>query len=288
MDYEKSKPKVLIVGAGMGGLSLAAILERAHIPYEIFEKASVLKPLGSAICIGPGVMPMFIQLGVMDQIVACSKRNKDSFIYNEKMEALTKLDYSDGLIERFGWPTYIISRPKLHDVLLSLVPRDKIHLSKRVLSTAETEDGVIIRTSDRREHHGDILVGADSAYSGVRQSMYEYLSKQGKLPAVDKKPLQFQASCLTFTTAEKTVCWMVIQTLDKETSRFHDNFRASEWGPEAADMMCKEVADFPIRPNMSVGDLINMTPKEVICKVMLEEKIFHTWHAGRTVLLGDG
>ncbi|KAG0007378.1 hypothetical protein BGZ80_004728, partial [Entomortierella chlamydospora] len=49
------KPKVLIVGAGIGGLTLGAILEKANIPYEIFEKASTLKPLGSAISIGPSV-----------------------------------------------------------------------------------------------------------------------------------------------------------------------------------------------------------------------------------------
>ncbi|KAG0010419.1 hypothetical protein BGZ80_001505, partial [Entomortierella chlamydospora] len=48
-----TKPKVLIVGAGIGDLTLGAILEKANIQYEIFEKASALKPLGSAIAIGP-------------------------------------------------------------------------------------------------------------------------------------------------------------------------------------------------------------------------------------------
>ncbi|KAF9307779.1 hypothetical protein BG003_000217 [Podila horticola] len=36
-----------------------------------------------------------------------------------------------------------------------------------------------------------------------------------------------------------------------------------------------------------MGDLIDKTPKHLISKVMLEEKIFSTWHGGRTVLLGD-
>ncbi|KAF8978429.1 hypothetical protein BGZ46_006474, partial [Entomortierella lignicola] len=55
MSSTAVKPKVLIVGAGLGGLTLAAILEKANIPYEIFEKASALKPLGSAIAVGPPV-----------------------------------------------------------------------------------------------------------------------------------------------------------------------------------------------------------------------------------------
>lgn len=40
------RPHVLIVGAGLGGLLLGGLLERCNIPYEIFERASSVKPLG--------------------------------------------------------------------------------------------------------------------------------------------------------------------------------------------------------------------------------------------------
>lgn len=53
--------------------------------------------------------------------------------------------------------------------------------------------------------------------------------------------------------------------------------------------MCKQIKDFPVpRNNLTLGDLIDMTPKEYISKVMLEEKLFDTWYGGRMVLLGDG
>lgn len=39
---------------------------------------------------------------------------------------------------------------------------------------------------------------------------------------------------------------------------------------------------------LTIGDLIDVTPKEQINKVRLEEKIFETWHLGRIVLIGDG
>jgi len=44
---EDSKPTVLIVGAGIGGLLLGALLERASIRYSIFERAVSVKPLGN-------------------------------------------------------------------------------------------------------------------------------------------------------------------------------------------------------------------------------------------------
>lgn len=82
---------------------------------------------------------------------------------------------------------------------------------------------------------------------------------------------------------------MVLQNLDAVSSKANDFFRNSEWGPEAAEAMCKEVCDFPVaRNNMTLGDLFDRTPKDLISKVMLEEKLFDTWFSDRVVLLGDG
>ncbi|KAG0253777.1 hypothetical protein BG011_006157 [Mortierella polycephala] len=307
MDTEPFKPTVLIVGAGLGGLTLGAILERAGVPYEIFEKASVLKPTGSAISLGPGVMPMLAQLGILDQIAAKGLILNKSYTVNEQMKLLVSLDYATGLVERFGWPSYVIARPALHHILLNLIPPEKVHLNKRVLSHVQTREGIFIRTSDKKTHQGHILVGADGGYSAVRQELYDQLDKRGELPEVDKKPMTYESVCLvgqtrpmsedeyahindncvTFTTAERTVCWMVVEMLNKETGKAHNTFRSTEWGPEASGAMCDEVRDFPIRKGMTMGYLIDRTPKEVICKVVLEEKLFQTWTSGRTVLMGD-
>jgi 2-polyprenyl-6-methoxyphenol hydroxylase-like FAD-dependent oxidoreductase len=79
---------------------------------------------------------------------------------------------------------------------LDLIPPEKIHFSKRVLSHFETGNGVTIRTADNETHQGTILVGADGAYSGVRQSLYEHLDKEKRLPTSDKAPLKYSTVCL--------------------------------------------------------------------------------------------
>ena len=43
---ESDKPTVLIIGAGLGGLLFGALLEKADIPYTIFERVATVKPLG--------------------------------------------------------------------------------------------------------------------------------------------------------------------------------------------------------------------------------------------------
>lgn len=86
---------------------------------------------------------------------------------------------------------------------------------------------------------------------------------------------------------------MVIEFLDKPRSKEDDSYHYSEWSTQAAEAMCKEVRDFKIPGGKdgkvhTLGDLIDKTPKELISKVMLEEKLFSTWHGGRVALLGDG
>lgn len=86
---------------------------------------------------------------------------------------------------------------------------------------------------------------------------------------------------------------MNILFLNKRTSKAGEFFRNSEWGPQGVEAMCEEVRDFTVPGGkdgqvLTMGDLIDRTPKDLISKVMLEEKVFDTWFSGRTVLLGDG
>ncbi|KAF9951602.1 hypothetical protein BGZ72_006916 [Mortierella alpina] len=317
-----TRARVIIVGAGIGGLMLAALLERAKIEYQIFERAAMVKPLGSALSIGANVMPLFEQLGILDEILANAKPFSFSTGYNEQREATRTLDYSPA--EKIGgYLPHIISRPILVDILLKLVPAEKITFSKKILSCKQDDEGVTISCSDNSAYQADIIVGADGAYSGVRQNLYKQLMAKGQLPKSDNADLPFNSTCLvgqtrpldpevfkhlsdshtwfetiigenkpyawiTFTTKFNTICWMVLQHLDEVSSKESDTFRNTEWGPEAAETMCKQVRDFPVpRNGMTLGDLIDNTPKEYISKVMLEEKLFDTWYGGRMVLMGD-
>lgn len=85
---------------------------------------------------------------------------------------------------------------------------------------------------------------------------------------------------------------MVIKYLSGQMSKEVEDCKYEDWGPDATRSMCEEVKDFPIiaggDKKLTIGDLIEWSPKEYVSKVMLEEKVFDTWYEGRTVLLGDG
>jgi 2-polyprenyl-6-methoxyphenol hydroxylase-like FAD-dependent oxidoreductase len=105
---------------------------------------------------------------------------------------------------RYGGDNRIIAHQTLQDLFLRQIPKERIHFGKKILSTQQGGNGVIIRCSDRSEYEGDILVGADGAHSAVRQNLYTQLKKEMKLPPSDDMPLPFSAVCLLGQTRPLT------------------------------------------------------------------------------------
>ncbi|KAF9340947.1 hypothetical protein BGZ91_011664 [Linnemannia elongata] len=289
---DSDRPKVLIVGAGLAGLTLGMILQNSDIPYEIFESTPAIKPVGAAMVFGPTLAPMMKQCGIYDEFVTLGKRNETINVLNSSGGKEYSVDFSTGK-EMFGEDGYILTRPVIYDLIFRQIPKDRIHLGKKIVSTDQNSDCVMIRCSDGTEYKGDILVGADGAYSATRKL------DATEFPDLAKEPCQFFSTLgdnnpyasSTFTTAQGTVAWGVIVYLPGDATREDKDYRSTDWGPEAAVAFCEKVRDLPVKSGgdkiVTIGDLIDVTPKEQINKVRLEEKTFETWHHGRIVLMGD-
>ncbi|KAG0199147.1 hypothetical protein BGX33_011862 [Mortierella sp. NVP41] len=301
IDHNRTdhRPRVLIVGAGLAGLTLAILLQKADVPYEIFERGLETRTVGSAMYFGPNVGPLFTQLGIYEEFLNRSKPCEAINIYNENREWQFMFDYK--------------------------LATEMIHKGKKVISMYQDEKSVLVNFADGSQYEGDILVGADGAYSVVRQSLFEIVDQEDKLPASDAEDLPYSCIALsghsapldpqkfpslkdeychynntlfndkpyswtTFTNKDNIICWSAFKYLDTQNSAAYSREQRSDWGESATEDMCKEVHDFPIPDGdgtLTLGDLIDSTPKEQMTKVMLEEKVFDTWYHGRTVLVGD-
>ncbi|KAG0342027.1 hypothetical protein BG000_007220 [Podila horticola] len=295
---DMKKPTVLIVGAGIGGLTLAILLHKAKIPFFVYERAHEVKPLA-----------IFEQMGIYEEFQKIGKPVTSVATFNNEIKPRVFQDWTER-IELGGGIEYIVARPDLYELLLRQVPKEKIFMGKKVMSFEQNKDGVMIRCADNQTHHGDILVGCDGAYSGVRQHLYKILKKKKELPKSDDLPLPFSTVCLVgqtnpldpeqFPDLKKETSQFnsiygknsIYSFLNKSSSKENDSFRNSEWGPEAAEAMCKKVRDLKVPGGkdghiLTIGELIDNTPKERISKVMLEEKLNPAGGAGALSAIHD-
>ncbi|KAG0211184.1 hypothetical protein BGX28_008364 [Mortierella sp. GBA30] len=311
-----SQLKVLIVGAGLGGLTLGVLLEQAGIPYTILEKhAGDLLPLGSSISLNQTIQPLFEQLGMLPELEAISKPISSMTFLKESMNKIGSLDlYSDSV--------RIMDRPSLYKLLLSRIPSEKIITGKRVCDLEQNQNGALVRCTDTSVYTADILVGADGAYSSIRRCLYRELRINNLLPKSDMAPLAFDHHCLVGVTdpidpiyfpelsrdtcdmmvvigkdkpyswwliplQKNRIAWRVTYNLPTTQIRQEHHIRSSDWGPAQVEEMMDACRGFICPYGSTLGDIIDKTPKDRISKVLLEEKFFVTWYHERTVLMGD-
>ncbi|KAK3826265.1 MAG: hypothetical protein JOS17DRAFT_254269 [Linnemannia elongata] len=313
--------RVIIVGAGIGGLMLGILLQRMGVTYQIFERAPKVKPLGALMSINSNILPVFEQLGLLERVEAISLLIYYTTLFNGKLEKIAEVNTKDHR-DRAGYDFLVFSRPELYDILLSEIPSGRISFNKRVLSMTKTVTGTEINCSDNSSYEADIIVGADGAYSSIRQNIYRAMSELGTLPASDSKDMAMPYLCMVGTTTPRdpekypelkdsythihhvigdstpyswTVitipgnrfCWSVMQQIEDQAEAREQRFRNSEWGPEANEELIEAVHAFPVTFGGTLGEIIDATPKDRISKVMLEEKLFDTWYHENVVLIGD-
>ncbi|KAF9582041.1 hypothetical protein BGW38_000741 [Lunasporangiospora selenospora] len=332
-----SNVKVIIVGAGVCGLMTAIQLERAGIDYIVVEKARSCSPLGSALSLTSACNYIFDQLGMLEDIHKVSYPCTKIDYYREDLSHVGVMHARDNL-KRYGYDGFLIRRVALYDIMLSRVPKEKIHWGKRMVSFRQDEKSVEIECQDNLDDDasiasgaepatitfsGDILIGADGAYSSVRRNLYKDMQAKGiTLPKSDLAPLHFDSDCVIgvtdvlsaeefpilkeksgdfwvimgkerviqvylFTFAEDRIGWQICGKMDKPVEYEEKDFRFTDWKPIAADELCNIVRDYKCPFGGTLGDLIDKTPKDRLSKVMLEDKYFHTWYHQRTVLMGD-
>ncbi|KAG0374729.1 hypothetical protein BGX24_010027 [Mortierella sp. AD032] len=179
--------KAVIVGGGIAGLSLAIMMAKAGIEYIILERSTGLEPsMGCATVLGPPVLRLIEQIGLLPEVEAASKSLNGVTIVDGECRRLGRFEGIEP--DRYGYPQLLIARQDLHRILLSHVPKEHILRGKLVTETLQNPNGASCKCSDGSTYYGDIIVGADGGHSLTRERMYTQLKEQGKLADGDLEP----------------------------------------------------------------------------------------------------
>ena len=172
--------RVLIIGAGIGGLTAALSLHKAGFRPVVYEAATILAPLGVGINLLPHATRELTELGLLENLRAIGVEI-DELVYLNKWGH--RLWHEPrGLAAGYRWPQIAIHRGELQ-MMLARVARerlgdDAIRMGHALESFESRADGVTANFTDRvtgssaGSAQADVIVGADGIHSVVRRVFY--------------------------------------------------------------------------------------------------------------------
>jgi salicylate hydroxylase len=167
--------RVLIAGAGIGGLTAALALLRKGLDVEVYEQAPELREVGAGVQLSANGTRVLYALGIGEELKAlsCEATGKEIRLWNTG-ETWKLFDLGQVSVERFGYPYFTVYRPDLLDVLAAAVRRlktDAIQLGSKCLSFTQDAHAVTLQL-EKGQAKGDVLVGADGVHSRIRQGLF--------------------------------------------------------------------------------------------------------------------
>ncbi|MDX1886208.1 NAD(P)/FAD-dependent oxidoreductase [Mycolicibacterium sp. 120270] len=157
--------RVLVVGAGIAGVSVARGLLRDGHDVAVFERRPDMRVGGGAVTIWSHGSTVLDQLGVdMDgagQLLSTVR------IATSTGRRLINIDVST-IVDRLGGAVRMVPRRVLLDRLLDGFPTERVHCNSRVVGAVSTRDGVQVEFEDGTSVVGDLLIGADGLHSKIR------------------------------------------------------------------------------------------------------------------------
>jgi 2-polyprenyl-6-methoxyphenol hydroxylase-like FAD-dependent oxidoreductase len=183
MPYLEHQPKIIVVGAGIGGLAAALALHASGFTnIEIFEASSKLTTLGVGINVQPSAVLILRNLGLLEALNKTGIRTQELNFYNRHGDSI--LSEKRGVAAGYDVPQFSLHRGEFQMLLLSAVKErlgdNVLHLNHALTGFTQNEKTITAQFSRRRDGApaelssatGDILIAADGINSTARRLLY--------------------------------------------------------------------------------------------------------------------
>jgi salicylate hydroxylase len=288
--------KATIIGAGIGGLSVALALLREGIDVEIYEQAAVLREVGAGLAMSPNAVRLLDHLGLKLSLERIGVRS-ESFDYRDWRTGslLGRIPLGNAAVERWGVAFYHVHRADLHSAVRDAVGESRLTLNAKCGKVSECPDGVKVHFTSGSAVNADVVIGADGIHSAVREYVAgpdrlvwsRQISWRGLAPAKLARDLGLETRHHSFWGPRKQ--FVAYYVSGGERINWVGNAQSDEsWAEESwsARGSREEVLSLFHGWHPQVTGLIAGTDP-VYKFALFEREPTSVWSRGRVTLLGD-
>ena len=296
MDHSAgSKLNVAIVGAGMGGLAVAAALRLKGIDVTVYEQARQFARVGAGIQIGCNAMHVLRGLGLETRLreqafYPRSWNNRDW----QTGEVMFDMIFGPSAEEKYGAPYLLAHRGDLHAALASAVPDEIVRLDHRLVGVEPVANGVRLGFANGASVDADAVIGADGVHSVLKKILFgeDTLNITGRIayrttyPAARLNGFEMD-ECAKWWGKDRHIVMYYVKPDRSEvyfvTSQPEPEFGLESWSAEG-DVDVLRAAFEGFHP--TVQRVLAACPS-VHKRVLVDREPLERWGDGRAVLLGD-
>jgi 2-polyprenyl-6-methoxyphenol hydroxylase-like FAD-dependent oxidoreductase len=283
--------KVLVVGGGIAGMTLAIGLKRAGIEADIVELNPQWTVLGVGISLQAPALRALKMIGLLDKCIAVG------FGYSQFKTCDVNGNVTATVnMPRLNGPEYPaamgLMRQALHDMLKQVLAEAHVpvRLGITVSSFDERDDGLDVQFTDGTRGRYDLVVGADGVNSKLRDMLFGTESRpkytgQAVWRATVRRPPEVAGRCSYFgprnkagfnPVSDKQMYIYLVQNLPTF-------IRISD--AELPAVMREQLADFGGIIGALRDTIVN--PNDIVYRPVTSSLLPPPWHRGRAILIGD-
>ena len=163
--------KVVIIGAGIGGLTAGIAMRQIGYEVEIYDRVKQLRPVGAGISLWSNGVKVVNRLGLGDRIAKIGGVMNRMEYLSQQGEVLNDISLRP-LIDAVGQRPYPVARRDLQQMLLDAFP-GQVKLNCKCIGLEENGQSVTALFEDGYRASGDLLIAADGIRSVLRQHVLQ-------------------------------------------------------------------------------------------------------------------
>lgn len=163
--------RISIVGAGIGGLTLALALQQQGIQVDVYEQSKSFRKIGAGIILGNNAMQIYKKLGIDKLLQAKGSKVSSMNVTDQKNRSISsiQLEYFE---KRFDSINLAIHRADLHEILVQELNQSYLHYSKKLVSCEQESNKVMLNFEDGESIESDLVIAADGIHSIIRKQIF--------------------------------------------------------------------------------------------------------------------